>query len=67
MPAIDAPKDRRVRLQAEQLRHRVGSAVTRAYLRTSMLELRRPVMQARASLMSGEADANVVPMRRGAA
>ncbi len=44
VPPIEAPQNRRMRLHAEQLRHRVGSAVTRAYLRTSMLELRRPVM-----------------------
>jgi len=65
MRPVNSPQDRRVWLQAEQLRHRVGSAVTCAYLRTSLLELRRPVMQAWASFLSGEADANVVPMEAG--
>ena len=40
---------------AEQcLSHRVGSAVSRAYNRTSMLERRRPLMQAWADFVTGE-------------
>jgi integrase len=45
------------------LSHRVGSDVTRAYLRTSMLERRRPVLQAWADYVTGKSSANVVPFR----
>jgi integrase len=49
---------------AEQcLAHQVGSAVTRAYLRTTMVERRRPVMEAWAAFLAGEASTNVVPLR----
>ena len=52
---------------AEQcLSHRVGSAVSRAYNRTSMLERRRPIMAAWANYVTGEAADNVVPMTRAA-
>ena len=49
------------------LSHRVGSAVSRAYNRTSMLERRRPLMQAWADFVIGANPDNVVPLRRGAA
>jgi hypothetical protein len=49
------------------LAHQVGNAVVQAYQRSSMLERRRPIMSAWASFLSGEADSNVVPLRRGAA
>jgi integrase len=55
---------------AEQcLGHTVGNAVTQAYLRTTMVERRRPVMQAWADYLEGEepAGAEVVPMREAAA
>jgi integrase len=42
------------------LSHAVGNAVSQAYNRTSMLERRRPIMQAWASFLSGEADASKV-------
>ncbi len=42
------------------LAHAVGNAVVQAYQRSSMLERRRPVMQAWASFLSGEAGAEVV-------
>ena len=45
------------------LAHTVGSAVTRAYLRSSMLERRRPIMNAWAQFLAGEADAEVIPIR----
>jgi integrase len=46
---------------AEQcLAHAVGNAVTRAYLRTTMLERRRKVMADWAAFLSGEADAKVI-------
>jgi integrase len=45
------------------LAHAVGNAVVQAYQRSSMLERRRPVMQAWASFLTGEADDNVVPLR----
>ncbi len=45
------------------LAHSVGSAVTRAYLRTSMLERRRPVLIAWANFVCGEPADNVVPIR----
>ncbi len=49
------------------LSHRVGSAVSRAYNRTTLLERRRPLMAAWASFVSGETGDNVVPIKRGAA
>jgi len=48
------------------LAHMVGNAVVRAYQRSSMLERRRPVLAAWAAFVTGEADDNVVPLRRGA-
>jgi integrase len=39
------------------LAHAVGNAVVQAYQRSSMLERRRPVMQAWASFLTGEAEA----------
>jgi hypothetical protein len=49
------------------LSHRVGSAVSRAYNRTTLVERRRPLMEAWAAFLSGEADSNVVQIKRGAA
>jgi integrase len=46
------------------LAHTVGNAVTAAYLRTSMLERRRPVMQAWADHCCGRADSTVVPFEQ---
>jgi integrase len=52
---------------AEQcLSHRVGSTVSRAYNRTSMLERRRPLMAAWADFVTGKTSANVVPFRAAA-
>jgi hypothetical protein len=49
---------------AEQcLSHRVGSAVSRAYNRTSMLERRRPIMTAWANFVCAANADNVVPLR----
>jgi len=48
------------------LSHRVGSAVSRAYNRTSMLERRRPLMQAWADFVTGKTSDNVVPFRAAA-
>jgi hypothetical protein len=46
------------------LAHAVGNAVTRAFLRTTMLERRRKVMADWAALLAGESDeAKVVPLR----
>ena len=45
------------------LAHSVGSAVTAAYLRTSMLERRRPVLDAWADFVTGKTSDNVVPFR----
>jgi integrase len=42
------------------LAHAVGNAVVQAYQRSSMLERRRPIMQAWASFLTGKADAKVV-------
>jgi hypothetical protein len=42
------------------LAHAVGNASVQAYQRSSMLERRRPVMQAWASFLSGEAEASKV-------
>jgi hypothetical protein len=44
------------------LAHAVGNAVARSYQRSSMLERRRPIMQAWALFLSGEAEAKVVPL-----
>ncbi len=44
--------------------HRVGSEVSRAYNRTSMLERRRPLMQAWADYVGGKTVSNVVPLKR---
>jgi len=49
------------------LAHAVGNAVVQAYQRSSMLERRRPVLQAWAKFVCGDADSNVVPMKRGVA
>jgi integrase len=49
---------------AEQcLAHSVGSAVTAAYLRTSLLEKRRPIMQSWSDFVTGKTSDNVVPIR----
>jgi hypothetical protein len=48
------------------LAHRIGSAVEQAYNRSSLLERRRPAMQAWADFLSGEAETSrVVPINRG--
>jgi integrase len=48
---------------AEQcLAHATGNAVTRAYLRTSMLECRRPVLASWAACVCGS-EHNVMPFR----
>jgi integrase len=52
---------------AEQcLSHRIGSAVSRAYNRTSMLERRRPLMSAWADFVTGKTSGNVVPFKAAA-
>jgi integrase len=48
------------------LSHRIGSAVSRAYNRTSMLERRRPLMTKWASYVTGETSDNVVFLERAA-
>ena len=51
---------------AEQcLAHTVGSAVVQAYQRSSMLERRRPVMDAWASFVMPEPDAKVIKASKG--
>ena len=53
---------------AEQcLAHAIGSNVTRSYLRTSMRELRRPVLASWASFVCGETGDNVVELRKAGA
>ena len=48
------------------LAHAVGNAVVQAYQRSSMLERRRPIMQAWAEFLDGgAASAKVVPIARG--
>jgi integrase len=49
------------------LSHRVGSAVSRAYNRTSMLDRRRPLMSAWSDFVTGKTGGNVVPIKRGVA
>jgi hypothetical protein len=49
---------------AEQcLAHATGSAVIRDYLRTSMLERRRPVLTSWADFVTGSGISNVIPIR----
>jgi integrase len=45
------------------LSHRIGSAVSRAYNRISMLERRRPLMQAWVDFVTGKTSGNVLPFR----
>ena len=54
------------RSRKQCLSHRVGSAVSRAYNRTGMLERRRPLMQAWADFVTRETGGNVVPFRAAA-
>jgi integrase len=42
------------------LSHKIGSAASRAYARSDMLERRRPVMQAWAAFLNGKTDATKV-------
>jgi hypothetical protein len=54
-------------LAEASLAHEVGNAVVQANQRSSMLERRRPIMQAWASFLTGEAQpAKVVPLKRRA-
>ena len=46
------------------LAHAVGNGASQAYQRSSMLERRRPVMEAWADFLAGKADAKVVPWRK---
>ncbi len=48
------------------LAHTVGNAVVQAYQRSSMLERRRPVLQAWANFVCPPAESNVVAMRKKA-
>ena len=45
------------------LSHRIGSAVSRAYNRTNLLERRRPLMQAWSDHVTGKTASNVVALR----
>ncbi len=49
------------------LSHRIGSAVSRAYNRTTMLERRRPLMCAWADFVTGKTSDNVIALKRGVA
>jgi integrase len=49
------------------LSHSVGSAVSRAYARSDMLERRRPLMESWSRYVDGEADGTVVPLKRAGA
>jgi integrase len=49
------------------LSHRVGSAVSRAYARSDMLERRRPIMSAWADFVTGKTNDNVIELRRAGA
>ena len=51
-------------LAEASLAHAIGSNVTRSYLRTSMLELRRPVLQKWANYVTGVEADNVVALKR---
>lgn len=45
------------------LSHRVGSAVSRAYNRATLLERRRPLMSQWADFVTGKTGSNVVQLR----
>jgi integrase len=45
------------------LAHQVGNAVVQAYQRSSMLERRRPILNAWADHVTGKTSDNVVPIR----
>ena len=47
------------------LSHRVGSAVSRAYARSDMLDRKRPIMESWSRYVTGDDD-NVVQLRKGA-
>jgi hypothetical protein len=68
--AVQHDGDEHVASQARRsghsLAHAIGSNVTRSDLRTSMLELRRPVIAAWASFVCGKTSANVVPFKAAA-
>jgi len=49
------------------LAHTVGNAVVQAYQRSSMLERKRPIMSAWANYVTGQADDNVIELRRAGA
>jgi integrase len=51
-------------LAEASLAHTIGSNVTRAYLRTSMLELRRPILQKWADYVTGSDADNVITLKR---
>jgi hypothetical protein len=55
------------RRSGHRLAHAIGSNVTRSYLRTSMLERRRPVLGSWAAFCCGETGDNVVELRRAGA
>jgi hypothetical protein len=55
------------RRSGHRLAHATGSNVTRSDPRTSMLELRRPVIASWASFVCGETGDNVVELRRAGA
>jgi integrase len=46
------------------LAHAVGNAVVRAYQRSSLLELRRPVLESWAKFLSGESEGRVIPLKK---
>ena len=52
------------RRSGHRLTHAIGSNVTRSYLRTSMLEFRRPVIASWASFVCGETGNNVAELLR---
>jgi hypothetical protein len=54
------------RRSGHRLAHAIGS-VTRSYLRTSMLELRRPVLTSWASFVTGKTSDNLIALKRAAA
>jgi len=58
------PEKERVEFEVAEaaLSHRIGSAVSRSYNRTTMTERRRPLMSAWERYVDGENDSNVVPL-----
>ena len=60
---VDGRSGRAFEIAEACLAHTVGTAVVQAYQRSSLLELRRPVLQRWANFVYNTAASNVIPLR----